>query len=231
MTTNINSIRLWLILATTAMLAGCPNINSDLALADGERSGGDLETVNGSVSVGEGATVAGDVGTINGAVTLGANSRAEGVETVNGRIRIGDGAELARAESVNGAIEIAAGVRVREQVETVNGGITIGNGSEVSGSVRAVNGQIRLQGASVGSIHGIRGGVVLERGSRVLGTLTIGKAGSVEGDDPVLVEIQADCEVVGPLVFERPVTLRVHESARIGEVRGAEVIRFGNSAD
>jgi hypothetical protein len=42
--------------------------------------------------------------------------------------------------------------------------------------------------------------------------------------------VGAESVVEGPLVFERPVELFVHETARIGEVEGAEPQRFSGDS-
>ena len=72
------------------------------------------------------------------------------------------------------------------------------------------------------TVRNNNGGIVLEKGSRVLGELRIEKSRFGKSDKPVTVIIHADCEVGGPLVFEKPVNLRIHESATVGEIQGAE---------
>ena len=204
------------------ILGGCLNVNSDIEIPDSETADRSLNTVNGSVRVGSQSTVEGDINTVNGSVTVGTDSVVGEVQTVNGKIELGNGAKAESVEAVNGSIELGEGVEVEDQVETVNGRIVIGRDSVVGGLVESVNGQIRLVGATAGSLRNRRGGMLLEAGSRVLGELRVTKAGARERNDPVLVEIHADCEIMGPLVFERPVRLRIHETAEVGEIRGAE---------
>jgi hypothetical protein len=204
------------------LLGGCFSINSDITVGAGENVDRSLNTINGSVTVGEDATVNGNARTVNGSVTIGRNSTVEAVETVNGKITLGAGASAASLEDVNGNLSIGRGARVSGDAETVNGRIVLSPEAVVDGKVGTVNGQIRLEGATAGSLVNVNGGMVLEQGSRVLGELRVDKPTGASADEPVLVEIYADCEVVGPLVFERTVTLRIHESATVGEIRGAE---------
>ncbi|MGK7296043.1 MAG: hypothetical protein ACNS61_09505 [Candidatus Wenzhouxiangella sp. M2_3B_020] len=214
-------VRLIALLAVL-LLGGCFSINSDLSVGDGETVDRSLNTVNGSVTVGADSTVSGSAKTVNGSVSIGRGSSVRHVETVNGKISLGPGASADSIEGVNGNIEIGADAEVAGAVETVNGRVLVGENAVVDGLVAAVNGQIRLEGATVGALENYNGGMVLAQGSRVLGELRVSKPRSGDFDEPVLVEIHADCEVAGPLVFERPVQLRIHESANVGEIRGAE---------
>jgi DUF4097 and DUF4098 domain-containing protein YvlB len=214
-------IRLISLLAVL-FLGGCFSINSDISVGDGETVDRSLNTVNGAVVVGTDSTVDGNAKTVNGSVSIGQGSSVRHVETVNGKISLGAGASANSIEGVNGNIEIGADAEVAGDVETVNGRVLVGEDAVVDGLVAAVNGQIRLEGATVGALENFSGGMVLAEGSRVLGELRVRKPRGSDADEPVLVEIHADCEVAGPLVFERPVQLRIHESARVGEIRGAE---------
>jgi len=204
------------------LLGGCFSINSDIDVGDGETVNDSLNTINGAVTVGSNSVVNGSAKTVNGSISIGAGSTVGAVETVNGKVLLAEGARAESVEAVNGSIELGEDSEVTEHVETVNGRVLVGSGTVVGGLVESVNGQIRLAGATVGSLRNVRGGMVLEAGSRVLGELRVVKPRGSEGDDPVLVEIHADSEVVGPLVFERPVRLRIHESAEVGEIEGAE---------
>lgn len=208
-------------LLAVLLLSGCFSINSDIEVGDGETVDRSLTTVNGSVRIGNESVVDGNAKTVNGSVSVGQSSIVGHVETVNGKVNIGAGAQVDTVETVNGSVEIGGEAQVAEFVETVNGRIVIGEAAVVDGEVSSVNGQIRLAGATVGSMKNVSGGMVLEAGSRVLGELRVVKPRGSSNDDPVTVEIHADCEVVGPLVFERPVNLRIHESATVGEIEGA----------
>lgn len=204
------------------LLAGCFSINKDLSVGDGEIHEGSLRTVNGSIRVGSATEVTGGLRTVNGSITVGSESKFDSAETINGKIQLGAGTVSGSIESVNGNLEIGGKAVIDGDVETVNGRALIGPEAIVQGRVRTVNGQIRIQGATVESVLNVRGGIVLEAGSEVLGKLIVEEGGSDDSNEPVLVEIHADCKVGGPLIFERPVQLRVHESATIGDVEGAE---------
>lgn len=214
--------------AAVLVLGGCFSINSDIEIGDGATVERSLNTVNGRITIGRDSTVIGSAKTVNGGVSVGPDSVVGEVQTVNGKIEFGKGVKAESVEAVNGNVEVGEGVEVTGGIETVNGRVLIGGDSIIGGRVESVNGQIRLAGATVGSLLNVRGGMVLEAGSRVMGELRVARARGSERDDPVLVEIHADCEVLGPLVFERPVRLRVHRSAQVGEIQGAEPEYFNN---
>ncbi|MFO7762155.1 MAG: hypothetical protein R6V61_00305 [Wenzhouxiangellaceae bacterium] len=205
------------------MLGGCLSINSDIEIADGETTDGGLNTVNGSVRIGNRSVVEGSVKTVNGSITAGNASRIAGsIETVNGKIALEPDVQAESARTVNGSITIGEGAEITGGVETVNGQIVVGADARVEDTVSAVNGQIRIQGGTVGALKNTEGGIVVEQGSRVLGELRIGRGRGNPQDNPLMVEIHADAEVVGPLVFEREVRLRIHETATVGEIEGAD---------
>ena len=77
------------------------------------------------------------------------------VQTVNGKVEFGDGVRADSVEAVNGSVEFGEGVEVEDQVETVNGRVVIGRDSVVGGRVESVNGQIRLVGATAGSLRNV----------------------------------------------------------------------------
>lgn len=210
------------------LLAGCIGVNKSITVADGEHLQRDLSTVNGSIRIGRDAVVEGDAETVNGSVELGPGCTAGAVETVNGKVKVGEGAKAASVEAVNGAIEIGPAAEIAGAVETVNGRITVGAGTVVAGAVEAVNGQIVLHGADVGRLANHSGGMVLEAGSRVRGELRVSKSRGFGNNKPVTVIIHADSRVAGPLVFERPVDLRIHETAKVGEIVGAEPTWFSD---
>lgn len=216
-------------LAAVLSLGGCFSINSDVEVGDGQTVDRNLSTVNGSVRVGAESTVRGDAKTVNGSVSIGPGSAIEGaVETVNGKITLDEGASAKSISGVNGSVQIGPGARVEQSTETVNGRVVLGEDSVVGGAVESVNGQILLEGATAGSVLNVNGGIVLEAGSRVLGELRVRKPRLGSDEDPVTVIIHADCEVVGPLIFERPVKLQIHESAAVGEIQGAEPEYFND---
>ncbi|MBS3744260.1 MAG: hypothetical protein KGY48_07935 [Wenzhouxiangellaceae bacterium] len=205
------------------MLGGCLSINSDIEVADGKTIDGGLNTINGSVRIGNRSVVEGSVKTVNGSVTAGNASKIAGsIETVNGKIALERDVQAESARTVNGSIAIGEGARLADGAETVNGQIVVAADARVEDTVSSVNGQIRIQGGTVGALKNSEGGIVVEQDSRVLGELRIVRARDSRRDKPLMVEIHAGAEVIGPLIFERDVRLRIHETATVGEIQGAE---------
>ncbi|HMM25925.1 MAG TPA: hypothetical protein PKA36_14135, partial [Pseudoxanthomonas mexicana] len=201
MTRTRTALLLTLALATTPALAqqDVSKVNGSVS-ADAGQAYGDLETVNGSVSIAAGATV-------------------EDASTVNGSITVGDKAQAASLETVNGAIRIGKDVQVREDVQTVNGSIFTDRGTTIGGNVDTVNGAIGLVGTQLaGGIETVNGDITVGIGSHVKGGIKVEKPrgwSMKPRRDPRII-IGPNAVVEGPLVFERPVTLYVHTSARIG---------------
>ncbi len=238
-------IRVLTISLTCLFLAACGAVNQSFQIDDGSVVNGDLSTVNGSIRVGNDSSVSGKLSAVNGSIELGERSRSGAVTSVNGSVRIGAETEVASVENVNGSLSLGDGVvvqgktsgvngrvrigqsvRIGGDVETVNGSVEIGAGSTVAGRVATVNGDIGLSGAEATSIVTTSGSILLEEGSRVGGELRVRRPRSATTERTPDIVIGPDVEVVGPLVFEREVRLRVHDSARIGEVSGAEVERY-----
>jgi DUF4097 and DUF4098 domain-containing protein YvlB len=211
MTRTRTALLLTLALATTPALAqqDVSKVNGSVS-ADAGQAYGDLETVNGSVSIAAGATV-------------------EDASTVNGSITVGDKAQAASLETVNGAIRIGKDVQVREDVQTVNGSIFTDRGTTIGGNVDTVNGAIGLVGTQLaGGIETVNGDITVGIGSHVKGGIKVEKPrgwSMKPRRDPRII-IGPNAVVEGPLVFERPVTLYVHTSARIGAVTGATAKPF-----
>lgn len=188
-----------------------------------------IDKVNGSIAVEAGERY-GKLGTVNGSIHVGAGAQTGDVETVNGGIRIDENARTGGLETVNGAIRVAGGATVAGSVETVNGGVFIDRGSEVRSSIETVNGSIGLVDTDVGGgIETVNGDVTVGVGSHVRGGLLVTKPtqwiGIGKRRVPRIV-IGPDARVDGPLVFEREVTLYVHDTARTGAITGAQAIRF-----
>ena len=69
-------------------------------------------------------------------------------------------------------------------------------------------------------------GMLITAGSRVEGQLRVYKpTGPNEGRPPRIV-IGPDTEIVGDMVFDRPVRLFVHRSAQVGSIDGAVAETF-----
>ena len=211
-----------LLLASVLALATAPasaqrapdvdKINGAITAAAGQAHGS-LNTVNGGIRLEDGAS-ADDVETVNGSIRAGDDVRARALGTVNGSIRVGARAELARdVQTVNGSIFVDRGGRVGGGVATVNGAIGL-VGSDIGGGVETVNGDITV---GVGS-H-VRGGVRVHKPNSNWMPVTFSKR------KPRII-VGPEASVDGPLVFEREVALYVHDSARIGGVTGATVVRY-----
>ena len=188
----------------------------------------DVSKVNGSVSADAGQAY-GDLETVNGSVSIAAGATVEDASTVNGSITVGDKAQAASLETVNGAIRIGKDVQVRKDVETVNGSIFTDRGTIIGGNVDTVNGAIGLVGTQLaGGIETVNGDITVGIGSHVKGGIKVEKPrgwSMKPRSDPRII-IGPNAVVEGPLVFERPVTLYVHTSARIGAVTGATAKPF-----
>lgn len=188
----------------------------------------DVSTVNGSVSADAGQAY-GDLETVNGSVSIAAGATVEDASTVNGSITVGDKAQAASLETVNGAIRIGKDVQVRKDVETVNGSIFTDRGTTIGGNVDTVNGAIGLVGTQLaGGIETVNGDITVGIGSHVKGGIKVEKprGWSIKPRRDPRIIIGPNAVVEGPLVFERPVTLYVHTSARIGAVTGATAKPF-----
>lgn len=193
-----------------------------------------------------------DIDKVNGAVRVEAGQQAGNVSTINGAIHIGTGASVYKASTVNGAVELSDKAQARE-LGTVNGAITLGHDSQVSGEVSAVNGHIQLaSGAEVGGeLHNVNGIIELDAAhvaggiGTVNGDIQIGANSRVEGGilvdkpnhgwfhwgtkrKPVIV-IGPHAVVQGTLQFKRDVVLKVSDSAQIGPVEGATVVKFSGA--
>ena len=176
-------------------------------------AGGGHSTVNKSISIDDNSTT-GSVGSVNGSIRIGDNSSVKSVESVNGSVKLGTDVTVDRSvEAVNGAITLQPGCEVGSDVETVNGGIRMEN-TRVSGNVETINGQIRI----------------LE-GSEISGNVMVREPNGWNHNKrrkPVRVEIGKDVLVHGDLIFEHAVELKLHDTARVGEIIGEDVEMVGS---
>lgn len=213
--------------AIIGLCSACVIVISDDGRAHGNADDtGDHSTVNRSIRIDAGRSV-GDLDSVNGSIEIGDHVRAESVETVNGSIRIGGGVSIGRLEAVNGAIESGPRLQIRDGIETINGSITLDEGSVVGGDIETVNGHIRLNRTRVGGmIDTIWSDIDTGRDS-VIGSILVERPGGRSGrQKPPKVVIGPGTVVEGPMRFEHPVRLSVHETAQIHEVIGAEVTWF-----
>ncbi|MBO9718468.1 MAG: hypothetical protein J7507_17170 [Pseudoxanthomonas sp.] len=190
----------------------------------------DISKVNGSIETTAGQSY-GDLETVNGAVRIAENVQAGDASTVNGSINLGEGARVASLETVNGSIRAGRNVQVSGGIETVNGSVFVDQGSRIGGGIETVNGAIGLVHTEVAqSLETVNGDITVGVGSHVRGGITVERnhgwfQGSSSRRKPRVV-IGPDAIVDGPLEFRREVALYVHKSARIGQVTGAEPVRF-----
>lgn len=215
--------RLSTVLILAALALGAPL----LAVA----SDSDIDKVNGSVQV-EAGQPAGDVSTVNGAVHIADNAVVHKASTVNGSVDLGDKAQASELGTVNGAIRLGNASRVSGAVSAVNGGIRLAPGAEVGGQLGNVNGAIVLDGAHVaGGIHTVGGDITVGDHSRVEGGILVDKPGgwfNWNSRTPLVV-IGPHAVVQGTLEFKREVVLKVSDSAQIGPVKGATVVKFSGA--
>jgi DUF4097 and DUF4098 domain-containing protein YvlB len=191
-----------------------------------------IDKVNGSIHANAGQAY-GSLETVNGSIEIDAQVHTGSAETVNGSIRAGDGAQVGGLTTVNGGIHVGRGLRIDGDLTTVNGGIFVDHGGRVSGGVETVNGAIGLVGTDV--THGletVNGDITVGLGSHVHGGIHVDKQHmqmfNLRKRDPRIV-IGPNAQVDGTLLFERPVVLYVHDSARIGSVTGATVRHFSGA--
>lgn len=177
---------------------------------------GDLETVNGSITIEAGATVK-EAGTVNGSIKVDDKAVTGDLETVNGSLKLGRQVTVnGSLETVNGSVFVDQGGKIAKGIENVNGAIGI-VGTEVGGGIETVNGDL-----TVGAGSHVRGGIKIERNQ--------GWSSRKQEGNPPRVIIGPNAVVDGALVFERPVKLYVHSSAKIGPVTGATPIAYSGNA-
>jgi hypothetical protein len=188
----------------------------------------DIDKVNGSVRV-EAGQHAGAVSTVNGAVHIADGAVVRKASTVNGAIDLGDKAQAGEISTVNGGISLGDGSRISGEVSATNGGIHLARGAEVGGKLDNVNGSITLDGAHVaGGISTVSGDITVGANSRVEGGILVDKPGgwfNWNSRNPLVV-IGPHAVVQGTLEFRRDVVLKVSDSAQIGPVKGATVVKF-----
>jgi DUF4097 and DUF4098 domain-containing protein YvlB len=179
------------------------------------------------------AGASGKYSTVNSSIQLGDNTRTGDVDSVNGSIRIGANSTVKSVESVNGSIKLGNDVTVDGSIDAVNGSINLQAGCEVGASVTTVNGAVSLENTRVaGDVETVNGKLAILDRSEVSGNVVVRRPGGwnfSKRDKPVYVEIGKDVVVHGKLIFEQPVELKLHDSARVGEIIGDEVKMVGSS--
>ena len=189
----------------------------------------DVSKVNGSITA-EAGQAYGDLETVNGSIRISAGATTEDAGTVNGSISVGDKAVTGGLETVNGGIKLDRDTTVNGGVATVNGSIFVDRGGKVKDGVETVNGAIGLVATQVGGdIETVRGDITVGVDSHVRGGIRVQKSQGMFNIEPKRdprIIIGPNAVVEGALVFERPVTLYVHKSAKIGAVTGATAKSF-----
>jgi len=169
------------------------------------------------------AGASGSYSTVNKSIQLGDNVTTGDVDSVNGSIRIGHNSFVESVESVNGSIKLANDVTVERSVGAVNGAITLQPGCEVGGRIKTVNGGIKMENTRVaGDVETVNGQLRILNGSEVSGNVVVreSKGWSLNKRKPVQVEIGQDVVVHGDLIFESAVELKLHDTAKVGEIIG-----------
>jgi DUF4097 and DUF4098 domain-containing protein YvlB len=215
--------RLSTMLILTALAVGLPLL---AAAHDG-----DIDKVNGAIHVAAGQQV-NDVSTVNGSLHVASGARVHKASTVNGAVELGDKAQADSIDTVNGAITLGSGSRISGEVGAVNGSLRLARGAEVGGRLRNVNGAIVLDAAHVaGGIATVGGDITVGANSRVEGGILVNKPSgwfNVNNRTPLVV-IGPHAVVQGTLEFRREVLLKVSDSAQIGPVQGATVVKFSGA--
>lgn len=219
--------------ALALTLAACDgSVNAPIEIADGTRDASASQTVNGRIRVGDDVTVtSGAFRSVNGSATVGARSVVPSISVVNGSIHIGEESRSGELSTVNGSVALAERAHVGSDINTVNGAVTVAAGGEVAGVVNAVNGRITVDSGVVhGGIKNVNGGIRLLGTTVVHGDVTVRRPRGISmREKPPEVLIEAGVRVGGRLVFERPVVLRIHRNAQVGEIVGAEAEYFNGT--
>lgn len=188
------------------------NAISDDLVARAGQSYGNLDTVSGDIGIQAGASVR-NVNTVSGDISLA------GGATANGRV-----------ETVSGDIKAAGKVTAGAGVGTVSGDILFERGGRIGGGIETVSGDIGLVATQVtGNIETVSGDITVGIDSHVRGGIKVEKNENANGRQwgrPPRIVIGPNAVVEGALVFERPVNLYVHRTAKIGPVTGATAKTF-----
>ncbi len=191
----------------------------------------DIDKVNGSITANAGQSY-GDLSTVNGSIRIDDGAQVRDAETVNGSIKVGNNARTGDLTTVNGSIRAESALQSSGDLETVNGSVFAGRGSRMD-SVTTVNGAIGLVDADLsGGIETVNGDVTVGAGSHVRGGIKVEKPTSnwmpidIGKRKPPRIIVGPNAVVDGPLVFEREVTLYVHQTARTGRITGATAVRY-----
>lgn len=167
---------------------------------------------------------------VNGGIHLAQGSRAAMVRSVNGGVRTEDSVRISELQLVNGRLRGGPQLRVSGPVKLTNGGASLQPGSHITGSLTSVNARVELNQTRLdGPYLGSNGDLDTGPGSRLQSGIHYRAVAEEDRQrNTPEVTIGAGSHVAGTLRFDRPVKLRVHRSARIGDVQGAQLEWFGS---
>jgi len=225
----MNAFRTLVVIAATALLVGCDSsLNEDIEVPAGATRASDGMTVNGSIRVGDGAeTSDASFRTVNGKIRIGEGAKVSDCATVNGKVELGPNSEARSVQTVNGSIHAGANVRINGEIRLVNGDVRLDDGSYVSGSITTINGEIEARGSEIGGdVSNVHGDMLLTDGSLVNGRVIVRDEKGTVGSEVPRIVIGPNTRVMGGMEFERPVKLYLHDSASVGEIVGADPVRF-----
>ena len=180
--------------------------------------------------IGDGETRNKDFYTVDGNIDVGANAKIGAAKTVDGDITIREGSITRTLATVDGDIKLEASVLVDGSLNTVDGNVIVAEHCEIAGNIRAIDGKIEIKGSSIkGEIRIASGGVFLS-GSQVEGSIIVKKTPRDSGAR-ALIDIGPD-SVVDSIIVKGDsdkVSLRIHNSAMIGNIKGAQAEYYGEA--
>ena len=182
---------------------GCASIAGDYQIAEGSEQDRNYTSVAGNVDVGRSARI-GNAKTVSGGIEIGEYSRTGTLSSVAGRIRVGANGKVdGSVRTIAGDIEIARRCTITGDVGTIAGRITVTD-SVVKGGMTQTTGKLTL------------------RGSQVAGTVYV-EPPKNDTTEEATVDIGPNSEVGKVIVKQGArVHLRIHRSAKVGAVEGAE---------
>lgn len=219
---NLKHSLLAFTVASTLSLSGCV-----IHVGNSQASGGrDASSVLGDIKVSH-HQQAGDISTVNGNVEIAEYGMAEDISVVNGDVDLEQHVTVDTIDIVNGNVSAGENLTARK-IDTVNGDIAISSNSQVYDVVESVNGDMTIDGSSVGSITTVNGDIHITGESTITGDITFKRPNSrwelSDGDDKPSLHIGADVNLLGNIVLERPVDLTLENQ----EHNALIIEQFGN---
>jgi predicted acyltransferase (DUF342 family) len=182
--------------------------------------------IAGGYRVPEGTTADRNYSSVAGEIVIGGRSSVGKVDTVAGSIRIGPRSHVRHAESVAGSIRLEEGVAVDGAVETVAGDIEIARACTIGGGIETVAGKISVRDSVVQGNIVLRYGKLDLAGTRVVGVVHLKRAKDKDAETPEIT-VGPGSEVSEIIVDDNtPVLLRIHRTAKVGAVKGAQAEYF-----